>query len=243
MQYVVIGLNKRLIREKIRNLDSKFAHPSYYLETRILCEIREGLLNEAKGTLNKINAFERTSLAFDSIRSLKNSLIGSCTLFARATIDAGVHPEDAFSLSDVFIKNIEKLSNESELNMFEYQMLEEFILLVKQNAVKHFAYPISKVVNYINENTTLKLTVPILAQVAHLSPDHLSRTFYEEVGIHLTDYIQRRKIEVAKIFLEYSDMKVADIATMLEFCNAAYFTSVFKKYMGVSATQFRKISG
>lgn len=236
-------MNKRLINEKIRNIDSKYSHPSYFLETRVLCEIREGLLNEAKKTLDRINAFERTNLAPDCIRSLKNSLIASCTLFARATIDAGVHPEDAFNLSDAFIKNIEKLNKKTELSLFEYEMLEDFIQLVKQNNVKHFAYPISKVVNYINENTTSKLSVSILAEVAHLSPDHLSRTFYEEVGIHITDYIQRRKIEVAKIFLEYSDMKIADIATMLEFCNAAYFTSVFRKYTGVSATQFRKISG
>lgn len=239
---MVFALNRRLINEKIRNIDSKYSHPSYFLETRVLCEIREGLLNEAKKTLDRINAFERTSLASDSIRSLKNSLIASCTLFARATIEAGVNPEDAFNLSDAFIKNIEKISKRAELDTFEYEMLEEFIELVKQSKVKHFAYPISKIISYINENITAKLSVSILAAVAHLSPDHLSRIFFDEVGIHLTDYIQRRKIEVAKIFLQHSDMKVADIATMLEFCNAAYFASVFKKFTGVSATQFRKIS-
>ena len=210
------------------------------MEKKLIREIKAGMLDEALSTLESLNALEKSRLANDTIRSLKNSQIASCTLFSRAAIEGGVEPEDSFSLSDSFIKEIEKLGNEHELMMLECSMVREYVELVKQSKVKKYTRPIAKVVGYINEHTSSKLNVSLLADVAHLSPDHLSKVFFEEVGVHLTFYIQQRKVEVSKVFLAYSDMKISDIAAILEFCNAAYFSSVFKKHTGTSATQYRK---
>ena len=48
--------------------------------------------------LTEINSLKRTRLSKDALRSVKNSLICSVTLFTRAAIDGGVMPEAAFTL-------------------------------------------------------------------------------------------------------------------------------------------------
>lgn len=233
-------MHNGLIKEKLHNYNRYYSHPSYSMEKKLISEIRSGMLDEALASLDALNTLEKSRLAYDSIRSLKNSQIASCTLFSRAAIEGGVDPEDAFSLSDSFIKKIETLNKEMDLMQLECSMVTEFVRLVKQTKIRKYTRPVAKVVSYINEHTSAKLCVRSLAEVAHLSPDHLSKVFFDEVGVHLTYYIQQRKIEVSKVFLAHSDMKISDIAAILEFCNAAYFSSVFKKHTGTSAIEYRK---
>lgn len=240
--YGVSIMKSLLIKEKLKNYNLHYRHPSYYYEKKLLNEMRLCLLDEALHTLKEINTLDRPALAYDSIRSLKNSLIGSCTIFTRAVIEAGIDYEDAFNLSDVFIKHIESLDHEKELKEFEYKMVKDFIELIQEDRIKEHPYPISKVVKYIYENASSKLSVNMLAEMNNLSPNYLSKRFHQEVGIPISEYIQIQKIELAKNFLEFSEMKITDIATLLEFCNPAYFTNVFKKHTGISPNTYRKLN-
>ena len=72
---------------------------------------------------------------------------------------------------------------------------------------------------------------------------YLSKIFHKEVGITMTDYIHIQKIEVAKHFLEFSKMSITEIATLLDFCNPAYFSNVFKKHMQMTPLAYRKKYG
>ena len=233
-------MNRSLIKEKLKNMDIDFKHPPYSLETKLLSEIRLGLLSEALTTLTQINGLERASLSSNSLRSIKNSMIASCTIFTRAIIHAGVPPEDAFDLSDIFIKRIETYQEIDQLETFEYKMVKEFIGLVNENKTLHYSQSISKVIRYISENATSKLTVIGLAELTHLSPDYLSNLFHKEVGISISKYIQERKIAIAKNFLEFSSLKITEIAYILDYCNSAYFSNVFKKQTGISPAQYRR---
>jgi len=235
-------MKNTMILEKLKNLNMYYNHPSYVLEQKLLNAIKMGSLENSMQAVHLINESERATLAKDSTRSIKNSLIGSCTLFTRAVIDAGVDPEDAFDLSDVFIKHIEGLEDEKELLAFEYEMVTAFVKTVNQSRLFNFPYTISKVVRYIHEHATSKLTVTDLAELAHTSSDYLSKIFHKEVGMTISQYIQKEKIEVAKQFLIYEDMKITDIAILLEYCNSAYFSNVFKAETGQTPGEFRKLA-
>lgn len=232
-----------LIKEKLRNLDSHYVHPSYALEKKLLREIEYGYLEEALATQERILNEDRPILAKDPIRSQKNSLIASCTVFTRAAIAGGIVPEDAFNLSDVFINQIENLNHMSKIVDFEFDMIKSFVRLVQQAKIYDYAYPVSKIVKYIYANATSKLTVASVAEFCNLSPDYVSKLFHDEVGITMTEFIHLQKIEVAKHFLEFSKMSITEIATLLEFCNPAYFSNVFKRVEGLSPLGYRKKYG
>lgn len=233
-------MHKALIEEKKKNFSMHYTHPPFNLEKKLLRAIELGKVEESLTVLTEINALERANLAKNKVRSIKNSLIASCTLFTRSAIEAGVIPEDAFDLSDVFIKHIEKFHDVDELLAFEAEMVREFIALIKESTLFNYQYPISKIVRYIMENIFSRLTVANLAELVFLSPDYLSRLFHKEVGIPITLFIQQQKVEVAKHFLEFDDMSITELSEMLDFCNQGYFTNTFKKITGVTPAAYRK---
>ncbi len=228
-----------LTTAKIRNINGFFVHPSYTLEKKLLREMKLGLLDESMATLDIINETERAQLANNEIRSLKNSLIISCALFARAAIDAHVTSEDVFTLSDTFIQKIESLSDSESLRVFEYKMVHDYIRLINQNTTHDYSLPVTTVIHYINNHLASNLHVNDLAKIVHKSPDYLSKIFKKEVGETLTNYILLQKLELAKHFLEFTQMKVIDIAVVLSFCNQGYFSSTFKRFTGMTPSEYR----
>ncbi len=166
-----------LYKEKLKNLRIFYQHPSYSLEKKLLNEIKMGLDDEATSTMSLINSTERASLSRNSLRSLKNSLIISCALFARSVIEANVSPEDVYTLSDIFIGHIEELKDADELRSFEYEMIDEFIRLVNTSETHDYSQPVTTVINYIHDHLTEPLTVGELAHLVSKSPDYLSKVF------------------------------------------------------------------
>lgn len=233
---------KSLLLEKLKNIDRDFKHPSYYLERKLISEIKLCLKEEAFQTLNAINSLERAKLASDPIRSLKNSFIGSCTLFSRAAIEANVAPEDVFSSSDLFIQHIESLYIRSELVSFEYEMVSSFIKMIETAQTQHYSLPVTLTIKFIHQNITKAITLEDLAKATNRSKPYLSKIFKEEVGMTTTDYIQLHKVELCKNFLDFSYMPISEIGAIFNFCNPAYFSRVFKKHTGLTPHDYRSRS-
>ncbi len=225
--------------KKMENLHCDYRHPSYYLERKLINEIKRGVEKQAFETLDIINSTERATLADNPLRSLKNSLIASCALFSRAAVEANVHPEDVFSQSDVFILEIEKFNNIKELQSFEYHMVRTFIKMINQERIRSYSLPITRMINYIHEHITEKISLNQLAQLTQKSAAYLSAEFKNEVGLKVTEYIQLKKIETSKDFLELTNMSIHEIAMLFNFCNTAYYASVFKKHMGMTPSVYR----
>ena len=98
----------------------------------------------------KLINFNGAKLASTPLRSLKNSLICSCTLFTRAIIRGGVDPDTAYNLSDVIIQQIEKFEDYNKLQDFEVKMVHTFIDTFRKGTFEslfqhceqsHFIYP------------------------------------------------------------------------------------------------------
>jgi YesN/AraC family two-component response regulator len=233
-------MKKSLIKERIKNLNHHYIHPSYLMERKLISELKMGLRAQGLETLRVINENDRAILAKDPKRSLKNSIIVSCTLFTRAIIEAGVDSEDAFALSDLFIQHIEEIQPQEELEAFEYEMFEDFIEVILTAKIQNYPNPISKVIRHINNHITTKLSVSELARVVDKTPDYLTRIFKKEVGMTVIDYIHQQKIEVAKYFLEHTPMAVTEISNLLEYSNPAHFSTVFTKIAGTSPIKYRR---
>lgn len=233
-------MTDQLVLKKMENLNCDYRHPSYYLERKLISEIQRGVESQAFMTLDAINSIERARLADHPIRSLKNSLIGSCTLFARAAVEANVHPEDAFSQSDLFILQIERLNHIKDLQAFEYHMVRTFIKMINRERIHTYSLPVTQMINHIHENITDSITLEDLTTITKKTKEYLSSAFKKEVGINLVDYIQLQKIESSKHFLEFTNMKINEISILFNFCNAGYYTRVFKKHEGMTPKNYRE---
>lgn len=94
---------------------------------------------------------------------------------------------------------------------------------------------------YIDENfRNSGFSLQDAAAVFHVSPQHLSRAFRRAMGITFVDYVTRARIRRAVELLSDEEMKMYEIAGMTGYSSQHYFSSAFKKMLGVSPAEYRK---
>lgn len=74
----------------------------------------------------------------------------------------------------------------------------------------------------------------------HVNPSYLSHLFKQEMGIGLTQYITRIRIEQAQHLLKETDWKIARIAQHVGLNDPRYFNAVFKRHTGITPTEYRE---
>lgn len=84
------------------------------------------------------------------------------------------------------------------------------------------------------------LSVKTLAERLQCSADYLSHLFHQSTNEKLVQYIQRKRIEGAKIALETTPLYVSEIAWSSGFADPAYFARVFKKLTGETPHSYRE---
>lgn len=99
---------------------------------------------------------------------------------------------------------------------------------------------IFKLLDYIETHLHSKITVKQLASYVNLDPSYMIRLFKSHFGSSPIDYINRQKIERAKVLLMMSNDTIKSIAEKLGFTTPYYFSSVFKKHSGISPKYYRQ---
>ncbi len=99
---------------------------------------------------------------------------------------------------------------------------------------------LTSAIKYINENLYEDLSLDRLAKDLHFSKYYLSHFFKAQTGYTPLQYIMRRRIGEAQSLLLSTNLSVTEIATKVGFNNSNQFYVQFKKYIGISPTQFRK---
>ncbi|MTI58643.1 MAG: response regulator [Firmicutes bacterium] len=115
--------------------------------------------------------------------------------------------------------------------------LHNLISLSYENKRKEL---INKMKEYIAKNYQDGITLSKMAEVFNFSTSHLSNLFYEETGEHFSDYINMLKLKKAKELLKTTNYKIYEIANQLGFNDAFYFSTWFKKLVGVSPTIYKE---
>ena len=100
---------------------------------------------------------------------------------------------------------------------------------------------INRVMDYIDIHLDQPLELKSIAEIANFSPFHFHRIFTFLIGETPIDYIQRLRIEKAACRLrENMDISISEIADSCGFCTVSLFSRVFKKFFGLTPSQFRK---
>lgn len=93
---------------------------------------------------------------------------------------------------------------------------------------------------YINKNLNRRIAVEEMAEIVNLSPDYLGVQFKSITGFTIVQYLNRSRIDQAKVLLLDENLRIRDIAEKLGFCDEFYFSKTFKKYEGISPLNYVK---
>jgi AraC-like DNA-binding protein len=101
---------------------------------------------------------------------------------------------------------------------------------------------IERAVLYLNKRIDQKLNVEELAGSLGLSPEHVCRIFHKEIGMSPLQYMTRLKIDAASQQLIRTNNTLEQIAEDLGYADQFHFSHTFKKYTGISPTNYRQIN-
>lgn len=103
----------------------------------------------------------------------------------------------------------------------------------------HEDEPILKAQEFIENNFDDKISVDQLASMFALGRRNLERRFKKATSNTVVEYIQRVKIEAAKMSLETSRENVNEVMYKVGYTDNKAFRTTFKKFTGLSPVQYR----
>lgn len=99
--------------------------------------------------------------------------------------------------------------------------------------------PCQRICQYIDENLSSPLKLETIAHIFGYNSAYLGKLFAKETGDHFNTYLDKRRIERAKEYLE-KGFSVGQACELSGFTNTDYFTKKFKKYVGILPSEYRK---
>lgn len=169
--------------------------------------------------------------------SLKLKELQACTLEANHLLErASRRLHSGISASDILIPLWI-----SDLNEWERTFIRHWWALMEElgrDALGNRG--IEAIREYIEDHFHEELSLSVLSERFHFSPQYIAKKFKELYNTTVMTYLTEIRMDKAKSLLRFTDKPVAEIANSLGFEDENYFGKVFKKLQSVSPLQYRK---
>jgi AraC-like DNA-binding protein len=115
-------------------------------------------------------------------------------------------------------------------------------LKLPKNIKENTGETVLEILHYIQENIfdPKKLRAENLGRHFGISLSYLGRYFKKQTGDTLQQYISMYKIRLIEMRLLHSDMRINEIVNELNFADESHLNKIFKKYKGLSPTEYKK---
>lgn len=235
-------IENRQTEQEIRTLRLEHDfHLDHQIEQKIWQYVKEGKREKLLAHLESIEMDSMSRLSKQShVRNMKNQVIIYIALATRAAIEGGLYPEIAYTMNDISIQKVEEAQDLQKVFLIGDSLLLALIDRMNENKMSMNSKLVNMCKNHIFNHIFEPISIHDLAQLVHLNPVYLSQLFKKEVGIPLGKYIQEMKLQEAQQLLLQTNHSIADICMMLQFNSQSHFTSLFKKFAGVTPKQYRK---
>lgn len=98
---------------------------------------------------------------------------------------------------------------------------------------------ISTGILYMEENVEQELSIAEIAELCNVSETYFRRLFKDYSGMSPVEYRIVSKINRAKLYIEYDDLSISQIADILNFTDTAYFSKQFKARVGMTPLEYK----
>ncbi len=154
------------------------------------------------------------------------------------------------TLAEFLIREFYNYDNHSNMMIDQYisQILttmgriisdKEYVYNVKHN-IKTKNYAMYRMIRYIDREYIRIRSVKDISLHLSYSEYYLSHLFKEKMGVTIKEYLNKKKISYAAHMLQSSELTVEQIAEQLGFSCAYSFRRTFKKYAGVTPSEYKK---
>lgn len=99
---------------------------------------------------------------------------------------------------------------------------------------------INRAQRFISENVREKLSVPMVAKEAGVSPSYLTALFHKNLQISPGEYIRRIKLQESRQMIREGKLNFTEISQLLQYSTVHHFSRQFKEKFGITPTQYAK---
>lgn len=209
-------------------------------ETQLITVVKSGKWDAVLTILKSIfrDNLEENKISPEHVEHLFNALAGTAV---RAIFEMRLTTEMIFGKNEDIYSKIESKNGLEEKVKYISYVFEMITKYVTENKLSQQSHILDKIRHYLDENYSKDISLDTVAEVVNLSTSYLSFIFKEISGKNFVDYVNEFRIEKAKKLLDETSLNIAQIAEKVGYNSANNFSKVFKKYVGISPGQYRKI--
>lgn len=217
----------------------------YELRSRIFEMIRDGNADGAtagvaalqdclSGTAGADHEFVR-KFYFDTI-TVVNTLRTSAILAGDAPLPRSEGEANLYQM-------IERCDSAADLNGLLAGIARRAAAKISHYTTGNMKLVLRRAVDYLNECYAQPITLGEVADKVYVSPSYISRLFKKELGVNFVDYLNEIRIAKAKDLLGQAQYKTYEVAELVGIGNPHYFSKLFKRYVGMTPTEYRDLLG
>jgi transcriptional regulator GlxA family with amidase domain len=151
----------------------------------------------------------------------------------------------AFSYLNLILYLIEKFAGRdiavlsAKVFAIEIERENQLSFTIFQGQKGHDDEPIKKAQEFIEKNYQVRITIDELASMVAVSRRNFERRFKKATANTVAEYIQRVKIEAAKLSLESTRENVNDAMHKVGYTDTKAFRTTFKRITGLSPIEYK----
>lgn len=135
-------------------------------------------------------------------------------------------------------RSIYRMNTTDQVTQWMRYFCEQMSRYFDEQKKHHRHHVVENVKKYIESHLSDKLSLNDVAAIYGISPNYLSSLFKKYNSCGFSEYIAECKIAQAKKIMNEGNQKIYEIADMLGFESAFYFSKVFKKIEGISPSEY-----
>ena len=126
-----------------------------------------------------------------------------------------------------------------DLRSFTFEVIGKVMALVQRQQHVADKLDVYEIKDFIERNYDKEIKLKYFSEKYFLSKEYLSKLFKEEFQYGIYEYLLKVRMEKAKRMLDDTSVQIQQVSERLGYNDNHYFSKAFKKYFGISPSEYR----
>ncbi len=145
-----------------------------------------------------------------------------------------------FGYRSTYIREIQNCYNYEELLEWFVGKIKQICANMENIKENEAGSVVEKAKAYIQENFQKDISLDEVSREFDISPYYFSKLFKQEEGKNFIEYLTETRLKKARELLCNSQASIKEICAASGYSDPNYFSRIFKKYEGVTPSEFRE---
>ena len=232
------------LREYTEQEDQRFLIREKEIRFEVMNELLEAVRNgnseKALRCLVRFRSMIPAQRFRNTLRDAQYFLIVFNTQLRMTAQAAGIHPFFVGEIAEKYSFKIDAMTSDKDYSKLMQEMIRGYCMLINNQNLSQYSGVIRDAIMQIQIGLSEELSLRSIAGHLNINPSYLSALFTKEVGMPLTEYIHKKRIEASMQYMNDPSVPIKEIIVRIGIYDLNYFSRLFKRYVGMSPTQYRK---